>query len=144
MASYDGTSRRRREPPPGFEVMRASELDLLHGSYDRWVYRGVGVNFSRIRSGLKSRDAACLAAWVAFDEVCNRGLVNKPDLADPAGMQPVYTVRVDSWEHMEGDLLAQIVADAGSIRRASKVLDMPRSTLSTRVRAHKDRGTWPR
>jgi len=34
---------------------------------------------------------------------------------------------------MEADLLTQIVVDAGSIRRASKLIEMPRSTLGAKL-----------
>jgi hypothetical protein len=52
-------------------------------------------------------------------------------------------VAVDSWAAMTGELLAQIVRGAGSIRRAAKVLDVPKSTLATWVKQHRERGTWP-
>jgi transcriptional regulator of acetoin/glycerol metabolism len=45
-------------------------------------------------------------------------------------------VRLDSWARMEAELLAQIIADAGSVRAAAKVLDVPRSTLGARLRRH--------
>ena len=59
------TDRREAEPPPGFEVMRSSDLDPLFGTFDRWAYRGRVGEQTRIRSGLESRAAACRAAWEA-------------------------------------------------------------------------------
>jgi hypothetical protein len=64
----DGSNRRDVEPPPGFEVMRSSDLDPLFGTFDRWAYRGRVGERTRIRSGLESRAAACRAAWEAYGD----------------------------------------------------------------------------
>ena len=39
-----------------------------------------------------------------------------------------------SWESIKADLLLEIVADAGSVRQAAKVLDVPRSTFGAWLR----------
>lgn len=65
MPSRDA-SERDVEPPPGFVVMRSSELDPLFGCSDRWGYRGQVGERSMYRTGLESRAAACRAAWEAY------------------------------------------------------------------------------
>lgn len=163
MSSND---RRYKVPPPGFVVLRESEIDPEQGRADRWLYRGILDNRSIIRSGLRSESSACRAAWFAFDDACALGArpvignvveadiavadalarryaIHREQDADTPTMQKTYTVRLDSWDHMKADLLAQIVADAGSIRRAAKVIDMARSTLNEWVRRCRERGTWP-
>jgi hypothetical protein len=45
-----------------------------------------------------------------------------------------YIIEFDRWETMVGKLLAAIVRDAGSVRAAAQLLDVPKSTLSARVR----------
>jgi transcriptional regulator of acetoin/glycerol metabolism len=45
-----------------------------------------------------------------------------------------YIIELDQWDRMVSKLLAAVVADAGSVRAAAKVLDVPRSTLGQRVR----------
>lgn len=44
-----------------------------------------------------------------------------------------YIIEFDRWETMVGKLLAAIVRDAGSVRAAAQLLDVPKSTLSARV-----------
>ena len=168
MRKRTDSDRRFRVPPPGFVVLREKELDPEQGRAERWTCRGVLDNRTIIRSGLRSEASATRAAWFAYDDACERGAV--PDVGsiedlDSAvaealarrfavhrehdaeipkpRLREIYCVRLDSWDHMEAALLAQIVADAGSIRRASKVIDVPRSTLSAWVRMHRERGTWP-
>lgn len=167
--SKPSSDRRFREPPPGFAVLRESDLDPEQGSADRWTCRGIIDGRSVIRSGLRSQSSACRAAWFAYDDACALGLRAKvgdivdADIAVAEALarkhaihrehdaempkpwpRETYSVRLDSWENMHAALLAEIIADAGSIRRASKVIDVPRSTLSAWVREHKHRGTWPR
>jgi hypothetical protein len=62
--------------------------------------------------------------------------------ADPIGLRDRFPIPRDSWAAMTGDLFAQIVRGAGSIRRVAKVIDVPRSTLSAWVRVHRERVTW--
>jgi transcriptional regulator of acetoin/glycerol metabolism len=45
-----------------------------------------------------------------------------------------YIIELDRWDRMVGKLLAAILRDAGSVRAAAQLLDMPRSTLGARVR----------
>jgi hypothetical protein len=45
-----------------------------------------------------------------------------------------YIIEFDRWEKMVGKLLVAIVRDAGSVRAAAQLLDVPKSTLSARVR----------
>ena len=82
---------------------------------------------------------------VVANALARRHALRQQEIADIAErtMRPTYTVERDTWASMEAALLAQLVADAGSIRRAAKVLDLSRSTLSRWVREHRDRGTWP-
>lgn len=143
----DETDRRGCQPPPGFEVICSDDLDPLFGGSVWWMYRGTYGPRSFIRPGFRSYEAACRAAWVAFDMAVSvsTGGAEKRRLAqvDPPGMTGLYCVRLDDFHHMEADLLSQIIHDAGSIRRAAKVIDMPKSTLAARVRGHRERGTWP-
>lgn len=53
---------------------------------------------------------------------------------EPPQLREFYCVRLDVWEVMSGEMLRQIVADAGSIRQAARVLDVPRSTLGAWLR----------
>ena len=46
-----------------------------------------------------------------------------------------YVVWLGPWRSMVDGLLAAIAADAGSARKAAKLIGMPRSTLSARIRA---------
>jgi hypothetical protein len=50
--------------------------------------------------------------------------------ADPIGLPDRFTIPIDSWQIMTGELLAAVVRGAGSIRRAARVIDVPKSTLS--------------
>ena len=153
------------KPPEGFEVMRESDLDPERGRSTHWLYRGRIGERCFIRPGYGSRAAACQAAWFIFrmvrpdDERVSEHMAERAARrreqrrereqwrrrawVDPPTMREVYMVRLDVWEIMVGDLLAQIIEDAGSLRRASIVIGVPRSTLSARVRAHRERGTWP-
>src|SRR5262249_26300554 len=104
---------------------------------------------SCIRAGFKTHEEACRAAWLAFDSAC-AVLAHGPYGAgmralgvDPPGMPDQFVIGLDSWDAMTGELLAKIVRGAGSIRRASKVIEIPRSTLSVWVIKHRERGTWP-
>ena len=42
------------------------------------------------------------------------------------------TVALASWTAMRADLLGQVIADAGSIRRAAAVLDVPGELVPSR------------
>ncbi|WP_244923888.1 hypothetical protein [Enhygromyxa salina] len=53
---------------------------------------------------------------------------------DPARLRNRYTIDRVPWLSMVADLLGQVVADAGSIERASTVLAVPLDTLTTWVR----------
>ena len=66
-------------------------------------------------------------------EAVERGAVDGKHVVERPHVRDVYSVTLDSWVRMEADLLTQIVVDAGSIRRASKLIEMPRSTLGARL-----------
>ena len=125
------------EPPPGFEVWRADELDPEQGRADRWVYLGTIGGRRFVRADLPSRTTACRSAWLVFD-------AHWPHRADRPNMCDAYTVRLDSWDHMKASLLSQILRDAGSIRKAAGVLGVPRSTLGAWIKTAKREGAWPR
>lgn len=61
----DGADYRELAPPPGFVVMRSSDLDPLSGCSDRWAYRGGFNGRALYGCGLESREAAFRAAWGA-------------------------------------------------------------------------------
>lgn len=75
-----------------------------------------------------------LSAYLDLAEAVERGAVDGDNAIDPPRVREVYMVRLDSWTRMEAELLGQIVADAGSIRRAATVLSVPRSTLGSWIR----------
>jgi len=50
------------------------------------------------------------------------------------GVQPAYLVPMGSWSEMRDGLLLSIVTDAGSVRKAARLVDVPRSTLGHWVR----------
>ena len=165
------SDRRFRVPPPGFVVLREQAIDPEQGRHDRWTCRGVLDGRTIIRSGLRTQAGATRAAWFAYDDACTRGMRpeigsiedldsavaealarrfaihREHDAAMPEQpkrrLQEVYCVRLDSWAMMEAALIEQIVTDAGSIRRACKIVDVPRSTFASWIHRHKVAGTWP-
>jgi hypothetical protein len=142
------------ELPTGFEVLRADLLDPVQGRRDQWLYRGVVGERSVIRSGFGSPGAARRAAWAAYNSATLMGAEQdseenpeparyQPILVRPPEMRDEYLVKLGSWEQMKSDLLSQIIADAGSIRRAAKAIGVPKSTLSAWVREGVSRRVWP-
>jgi transposase-like protein len=45
------------------------------------------------------------------------------------------TIRAGTWEEMRRELLEQVLQEEGSIRKAAKVLGVPRSTLGAWARS---------
>jgi hypothetical protein len=141
--------RRGKEPPHGFEVMTGADLDPDDGRPDRWLYIGRIGRRSCIRSGFKTHEEACRAAWLAFDSACAVlakgpfGAGMRARHIDPPGMPDEFVIKIGDWAHMHADLLSQIIGCTGSIRRAAKVMDVPRSTVNRWVQMHRERGTWP-
>jgi hypothetical protein len=74
-------------------------------------------------------DAPEAVAYLDLVEAVERGAIDGDNAIGLIGVSEFYTVRLDSWERMEADLLKQVIADAGSVRKAAKVLDVPRATL---------------
>ena len=70
-------------------------------------------------------------------EAVERGAV---DGDNGLSMRCQYTVNIDTWERMRADLLRQLLADFGSIRRLARVVEVPRSTLSSWYRGIRERG----
>ena len=72
-------------------------------------------------------------------------MVAEPDRGDSQEVEPltqlqdVYRVRLAPWDEMLGDLLWQVRVDAGSIRKAAKVLCIPRSTLNAKLKRYRRR-----
>ena len=52
-------------------------------------------------------------------EAADRGMAGGDNFVEAAGVCESYVVELDSWARMIADLRARIVADAGSIRRAT-------------------------
>lgn len=50
------------------------------------------------------------------------------------GVQPAYLVPMGPWSEMRDGLLLSIVTDAGSVRKAARSVNVPRSTLGHWVR----------
>lgn len=76
-------------------------------------------------------------AYADLVDAVERGSVDGDNVIDGPELRDSYTVRLDRWELMTGELVRAIVADAGSIRSAAKVLDVPRSTLNAWVKRHR-------
>jgi hypothetical protein len=154
---FVGRSTAAPEPPLGIEIIRADELDPIAGRSDRWIFTGVVGKRSVIRSGFGSAAAACRAAWAAVRgvtglhdddpeaaEASEPERYQLPTWTKPPTMHDTYTIKVGTWDSMAADLISQVIHDAGSLRRAAKIIGVPRSTLSARVRDYVSRGVWPR
>lgn len=138
------TDARRRKPAPGFEVMREDEVDPEFGRRDRWLYRGTVNGRRRMHANLMSKAEACYCSWIAYDGTRALTLADyEEDERTPPGLRNQYVVRFGSWPQMEARLLAQVIEDAGSMRRAALVLRVPKSTLNAWVREHQRSGRWP-
>jgi hypothetical protein len=165
MARMTSDDESREEPPPlGFEIFRADELDPIAGRRDRWVYVGIIGKRSVIRSGFSSWGSACRAAWAAMSGMRLADTAKAhaedhdspwasapeperyepPTWTKPPEMRDEYTIKFGTWDAMAADLLSQVMHDAGSMRRAAKIIGLPRSTLSQRVRDYIAGGVWPR
>lgn len=81
------------------------------------------------------------AAYLDLVEAVERGGVAGDNALDQPQVRDRYTVQFDSWERMSAELLEQIITDVGSLRRVSKVIDVPRSTLGAWVSRAKRRGS---
>ncbi|PRP98557.1 hypothetical protein [Enhygromyxa salina] len=94
---------------------------LSRGSCDaacsRWPVAAVG-------------DLPDAAAYLDLAEAVERGGVTGDNAIDLPSVRDFYVVQLDSWDRMAADLLGQVVTDAGSVRNAAKLLEVPRSTLS--------------
>ena len=104
------------------------------------------------RGSVEAARASWPVAWVAridgehdFDDLAAAVLRGQIDGAEGYEILPVrqlcprYIVPLASWDEMQGGLLDQIAADAGSIRKAAKVIKLPKSTYSARLRRYRDR-----
>lgn len=80
------------------------------------------------------------AAYLDLIEAVERGAIDGDNALDfPVGLSDNYTVQLSTWARMTAILLERIISDAGSVRRAAKFLDVPRSTLgSWRIRAKRE------
>jgi hypothetical protein len=68
-------------------------------------------------------------AYLDLVEAVERGAIDGDNAIGPAGGEGVLHRPARQLGTMEADLLEQVVADAGSVRKAAKVLDVPRATL---------------
>jgi len=173
MAGDKQSDLRFEDPPRGFAILRESEIeseiDPERGRPDRWVARGIVNGRSVIRTGLVSHAAACRSAWLVVDDLIARGEPVQPgnvleadavvanalarrhaarrereaDRAEVT-MRDRYCVERDTWANMRAQLLAQLLADAGSIRKLAREIGVPRSTVGAWVAAAKQDGSWPR
>lgn len=118
------------------EVERAATVlavgeDMLAG-WVRWlVSRGSN---TAARSTWPLDPGETREPYLDLCEAIERGALDVDGEIDPPRLRESYCARLDSWPRMSGELLAQIVTDAGSIRQAAKVLDVPRSTLGAWLR----------
>lgn len=169
MAGDPGDDLRFMTTPRGFVVLREDELDPEYGRPDRWMYRGIINGRSVIRDGIRSHAAACRAAWMIVDDLLATGTpieigdvidadqavaevlarryhVKRERLSEETEttMSDRYTVERDTWAAMKADLLAQMLRDAGSVRKLAREIGVPRSTLGSWVTAAKRDGSWPK
>lgn len=124
------------EPPPGIELLPHAALRTCTCSRGGWAYHGELRGRAVLAPGYPSRSAACAAAWRVYvergddyrdlAEAVERGGLGSEGTID---MREAYVIALDRWPLMVADLLAQVLEDAGSLRRAGLALDMPRSTL---------------
>jgi hypothetical protein len=126
-------------------VERASTvLGVTLPRLTRWVRRFVSRGS---KDAARSRwpvapaaDAPTLAVYDDLVEAVERGMIDGDNATEIPGVRGSYTIELDSWARMTGELLGQIVADAGSVRRAAQVIDVPRSTLGQWVKQRRKRG----
>jgi hypothetical protein len=145
VTEHASTDRRRYKPAPGFEVLREDEIDPEYGRRDRWMYTGVVNGRRRMHANIRSKAEANYCSWIAYDGAQAMAPTDyDANERTPPGLRNEYTVAFGSWAQMQARLLAAVVADAGSMRRAAKVLRVPRATLSAWVKDHKRYGRWPR
>lgn len=64
------------------------------------------------------------------DAVVRGAVVGDGEPLEGPQLRESYVVRFGDWDEMVRDLLLQIVADAGSARRAARAVGVPRSTFS--------------
>jgi hypothetical protein len=64
------------------------------------------------------------------DAVVRGAVVGDGEPLEGPQLQESYVVRFGDWDEMIRDLLLQVVADAGSARRAARAVGVPRSTFS--------------
>jgi hypothetical protein len=115
-------------------VERASTVlavpqDRLAGWVQRMVSRGCPHAAGSRWPTASVTDAPEAVAYLDLVEAVERGAIDGDNAIGPIGVSEFYTVRLDSWERMEADLLEQVTADAGSVRKAATVLGVPRATL---------------
>ncbi len=99
----------------------------------RWFVSRGSIEAACSRWPVASGDAPDLTAYDDLAEAVERGAVDGDNAIGPPSVRDVYAVRFDSWERLAADLLGQIIADAGSVSAAAKVLDVPRATLGAWV-----------
>jgi DNA-binding NtrC family response regulator len=78
------------------------------------------------------RNAVLRAAALSDGPITPRELL--PALANPCPRGDQISVPRGTYAHMHAALLQKIVAEEGSIRRAARILEVPRSTLSAWIR----------
>lgn len=96
------------------------------------------------RGALDGDDGHLSATYVEFVEAVERGAVDGDNSLCVPSLQTQYVIALDSWAIMRADLLLQILTDAGSIRKAARVIDVPRSTLGAWFRKLKVSGSRAR
>lgn len=79
---------------------------------------------------------------VVAEALARKHAAKREQLAEQAEqvMRARYTVERDTWAVMTGALLAQVLEEAGSIRKAAKHLSVPRATLGAWVKRHREQG----
>ena len=87
-----------------------------------------------------TRPYADLAAAILRGEVSADWENPRPGPLPLHELQEFYRVRLGPWDEMLSDLLSQICADGGSLRKASVAVGLPRSILSAKLRRDRERG----
>ena len=110
----------------------------------RWLISRGSLDAARSRWPVEPGDTLASAVYLEFIEAIERGAVDGDNSIDPPKLRSHYTVEMGSWRSMRAELLAQVITDAGSVRAAATVLDVPRSTLSNWFRQTKRRSNVER
>lgn len=99
----------------------------------------------RTRSRATVGSLRCDGDRIVAEALARKRAVKREKIAEAAErvMRDRYTIERDTWAVMSAALLAAVLEDCGSIRKAAAQLSVPRSTLGAWVSKHRANGSWP-